>query len=170
MGRLVHMEEPRFFRFLTAKRFLMEAPAFPKVGMGRAASGGAEMFFGAARMFTASLAVAKPPPSRRRACRPRSRAKRPGGLLRRGGCGRFAPCPPGAGGTQTLRGADKQTLSALALSGRLCRFSGKRSRCSLSAGVGDGGIGSRAGLCAEAPPQGELLSGAKLRESHKMGV
>ena len=126
--------------------------------------------FGAARMFTASLAVAKPPPSRRRACRPRSRAKRPGGLLRRGGCGRFAPCPPGAGGTQTLRGADKQTLSALALSGRLCRFSGKRSRCSLSAGVGDGGIGSRAGLCAEAPPQGELLSGAKLRESHKMGV
>ena len=38
------MEEPRFFRFLTAKRFLMEAPAFPKVGMGRAASGGRRCF------------------------------------------------------------------------------------------------------------------------------
>ena len=105
-----------FFRFLTAKSFLMEAPALPKEGrtpQWRWVGGS----FGAARMFTASLAVAKPPPSRRGACRPRSRAKRPGGPrcvaeavaslpvrwggrgtdAPRGGCGRFAPCPPGVG-------------------------------------------------------------------------
>ena len=67
-----------FFRFLTAKSFLMEAPALPKEGrtpQWRWVGGS----FGAARMFIASLAVAKPPPSRRGACRPRSRAKRPGG-------------------------------------------------------------------------------------------
>ena len=104
------MEEPRFFRFLTAKRFLMEAPAFPKVGMGRAASGGAEMFFGAARMFTASLAVAKPPPSRSWAGRARSRAGRPGGAAG----GRFAPCPLGRGWTFRFDGRLGRRAEALA--------------------------------------------------------
>ena len=76
--------------------------------------GGFVGFFGAARMFTASLAVAKSPPSRSWA------GLRGGG--RSEGAEAVASLLVRLGEQGGSRGADKQAFGASALSGRLCRL------------------------------------------------
>ena len=98
--------------------------------------GGVAVFFGAARMFTASLSVAKPPPSRReaRGARPQGRRRRSlrslsagegWGILGGTACdgraagGRFAPWPPGRGWTVRFDGRLGRRAEALAVRLRL---------------------------------------------------